>query len=368
MAYAKPSLKAGTVKPRAPGKMFATLIGIAAFGAFSVAQAREPAPIVFAGVASQKPPVIRQVASAPTDTAGFRPSGNRVEYRYPDRPDMVFGAQGPRLVDASSAPMAFSSSGSAITVNAARKVSHTNTPPRRERVKASVQSGEHARQKIGAPYQIEGKWYVPTPEPDYDEIGIGSWYGPQFHGKPTATGEIFDQYEMTAAHTTLPIPSLARVTNLENGSTVVVRINDRGPFVDDRIIDLSRKAATSIGYIDKGTARVRVQYLGPAPKEANTLPAQYVQEERVAPISKPLQAATHASGYLLQVGSFSEIGNAHALREKMSPLGDVFVKEAVVRGREYFRVYLGPWNSRDAASAEMKRLKRAGVDTLLVSP
>ncbi len=113
--------------------------------------------------------------------------------------------------------------------------------------------------KLGKPYSVFGSTYVPKYEPYYDETGIASWYGPGFHGKRTASGEEFDQDALTAAHTTLPMPSLARVTNLSNGKTVVVRINDRGPFKSRRIIDLSRASARRLGIT--GTAEVRVQFL-----------------------------------------------------------------------------------------------------------
>ena len=119
--------------------------------------------------------------------------------------------------------------------------------------------------KVGNPYQINGVWYYPKEEPNYDETGIGSWYGEQFHAKTTANGETFDMNEVTAAHPTLPMPSLVRVTNMENGRTIVVRVNDRGPYVNGRVIDLSRRSAQLLGYDRQGTAKVRVQYLGPAP-------------------------------------------------------------------------------------------------------
>ncbi len=119
--------------------------------------------------------------------------------------------------------------------------------------------------KVGNPYQINGVWYYPKEDPNYDETGIGSWYGEQFHGRATANGEIFDMNEVTAAHTTLPMPSMARVTNLDNGRSIVVRVNDRGPYVNGRVIDLSRRSAQLLGYDRQGTAKVRVQYLGPAP-------------------------------------------------------------------------------------------------------
>ena len=115
--------------------------------------------------------------------------------------------------------------------------------------------------KIGKPYQVAGVWYYPREDFDYDETGIASWYGPDFHGKLTANGETFDQNTITAAHKTLPLPSIVRVTNLETGRSLIVRVNDRGPFVNGRIIDLSRKSAQLLGIETKGTARVRVQVM-----------------------------------------------------------------------------------------------------------
>ncbi len=118
--------------------------------------------------------------------------------------------------------------------------------------------------KIGAPYKVNGRTYTPKAEPDYEAVGVASWYGSQFHGKPTANGEKFDRNLLSAAHTTLPLPSLLEVRNLENGRRVIVRLNDRGPFVDDRLIDLSEAAAKELGFREQGLARVRVRYIGPA--------------------------------------------------------------------------------------------------------
>lgn len=115
--------------------------------------------------------------------------------------------------------------------------------------------------KVGNPYKVGSVWYYPKEDFSYSETGIASWYGPTFHGKRTANGEIYDQNEMTAAHRTLPMPSLVRVTNLENGRAVVVRINDRGPFTKGRVIDLSERAAQLLGMIGRGTAKVRVDVM-----------------------------------------------------------------------------------------------------------
>ena len=119
--------------------------------------------------------------------------------------------------------------------------------------------------KLGSPYKVAGKWYVPRENPNHQEYGVASWYGADFHGRKTANGEVFDARALTAAHPTLPLPSYAYVTNLDNGKTVLVRVNDRGPYVNDRVIDMSYAAAKELGYVNKGRARVHVRYAGRAP-------------------------------------------------------------------------------------------------------
>jgi rare lipoprotein A len=119
--------------------------------------------------------------------------------------------------------------------------------------------------KLGAPYQVGGRWYVPTLDPAYDRIGIASYYGADFHGRWTSNGEIFDMWALSAAHPTLPLPSYVYVTNLDNGRTLLLRVNDRGPFVGERLIDVSQAAARLLGFEANGLARVRVRYAGRAP-------------------------------------------------------------------------------------------------------
>lgn len=119
--------------------------------------------------------------------------------------------------------------------------------------------------KIGRPYELNGRTYVPAEDPNYRTEGIASWYGPDFHGKPTANGEIFDMNGISAAHPTLPMPSYLRVTNLANGRSIIVRINDRGPYAKERVTDLSVGAARALGFYDQGLARVRIEYVGRAP-------------------------------------------------------------------------------------------------------
>ena len=119
----------------------------------------------------------------------------------------------------------------------------------------------HPMYRVGEPYQIKGVWYYPAVDYNYDKTGVASWYGEQFHGRYTANGEIFDLNQLTAAHTTLPMPSIVEVTNLQNGRSLQLRVNDRGPFVDGRLIDVSRRAAQLLGFETKGTTPVRVRIL-----------------------------------------------------------------------------------------------------------
>jgi rare lipoprotein A (peptidoglycan hydrolase) len=134
------------------------------------------------------------------------------------------------------------------------------------------------RYQVGKPYKIKGKWYYPKEQPGYNKTGMASWYGPNFHGRLTANGEIYDQYSLSAAHPTLPLPSYARVTNLENGLSLIVRVNDRGPFSSKRIIDLSAQASKMLGYQKKGLTKVRVKYISKARmngRDARYLMASY---------------------------------------------------------------------------------------------
>lgn len=121
------------------------------------------------------------------------------------------------------------------------------------------------RYQVGRPYQIKGRWYYPKEDASYAAQGAASWYGEAFHGRLTANGEVYDMTHLTAAHPTMPLPSYARVTNLKNGTSVIVRVNDRGPFARDRVIDLSKRAAEMLDYSQVGVAKVHVEYVGPAP-------------------------------------------------------------------------------------------------------
>lgn len=125
------------------------------------------------------------------------------------------------------------------------------------------------RDQLGKPYQVRGKWYYPKEDRHYAKVGLASWYGDAFHGRLTANGEVYDMTHLTAAHPTMPLPSYARVTNLKTGSSVIVRVNDRGPYHEGRIIDVSERAAQMLDYANVGTAEVKVEYVGRAPLDGN---------------------------------------------------------------------------------------------------
>ncbi|MGJ3260810.1 MAG: septal ring lytic transglycosylase RlpA family protein [Rhodospirillales bacterium] len=158
-------------------------------------------------------------------------------------------------------------------VHTAKRVARTDDAP------------QQGRYKIGNPYQIEGIWYHPAEDYEYDETGIASWYGAAFHGKLTANGEQYDMNALTAAHRTLPMPSFVRVTNLENGRSLVLKVNDRGPFAKGRIIDISRRGAQLLGFQNQGTARVRVQILA---DQSRAVAARLQNRDELARVGSPI--------------------------------------------------------------------------------
>lgn len=174
-----------------------------------------------------------------------------------------------------------------------------------------------------APYQVGGIWYVPREQPSYNETGTASWYGDAFDQKPTADGEIFDKDLPSAAHTTLPLPSLVEVTNLDNGRRLVVRVNDRGPFVGGRIIDLSHEAARQLGYDRQGLAHVRVRYIGPAPLygEDTRRYARYQPPRTPAPLEpKRSKPAPLTGGELPELPAASDVILAAGTAPKAAPV------------------------------------------------
>ena len=248
-----------------------------------------------------------------------------------------------------------------------------------------------------SPYTVFGKQYYPIPDARrYQAVGPASWYGTKFHGQATANGETYDLYGMTAAHKTLPLPSYVRVTNLENGKSAILRVNDRGPFYSDRIIDLSFAAAKKLGYAETGTARVKVEGIDPhewwaqqgqpvpmvlaAPQQvAKGQPAAQSMAQSVEQYSPPPQqhaaavvpvqidakknASVAASGLYLQVGAFANPDAAELLRSKLSETvaAPVFVSSVVRNQQILHRVRLGPVSNQGEAEQLQNTVRLANL-------
>ena len=202
------------------------------------------------------------------------------------------------------------------------------------------------------PYQINGKWYYPTTVTlgeSYD--GIASWYGPNFHGKKTSNGEIYSMYAHTAAHKTLPMNTIVRVTSKENGKSTIVRINDRGPFIAGRIIDLSKSAATDIDMMAKGTARVRVEVIGFNGAISNAIPLNQENiarsEYKVANTERSMQL----SQFLVQIGAFRKQEGAQRFQQEHTNMHGypAVVKEYMLDGAPIYRVMLSGFKSEAEA-------------------
>ena len=206
-------------------------------------------------------------------------------------------------------------------------------------------------------YSALGRNYVPLRElKPYQARGMGSWYGRRYHGQKTSSGETYDMYAMTAAHPILPIPSYVRVTNPANNRSVVVRINDRGPFHAGREIDLSWTAAYKLGYVDRGSTPVVVESVLPgqtlAPVPAPTIADDPIAKLAAAEPEPPLPQVQDARGHFLQLGAFGSRDNAEALRLRLArELGDLSGKLVVHTTGTLYRVQLGPWP--DAAAAQL---------------
>lgn len=234
--------------------------------------------------------------------------------------------------------------------------------------------------KIGDPYRVAGVTYYPREDLYYDVSGNASWYGSDFHGKRTANGEIYDMNALTAAHTTLPMPSWVRVTNLENGRVVVVRINDRGPFVKNRVIDLSRRAAQLLGFDRQGTARVRVQMANPdgslieRPIDGGLTPLPQktaeneIEEESLSSLdavagdpfdSDPLMAQWDEE-YFIQVGAYSSKENAQSLVDRLRAVGSAFIEPVAFGSHFVYRVRLGAFNAMAEAEQVLAAVQNLG--------
>ena len=273
---------------------------------------------------------------------------------------------------------------------------------------------EQGRYKIGNPYQIKGVWYYPTVDYGYNKTGIASWYGPGFHGKRTANGETYDQNALTAAHKTLPMPSIVQVTNLENGRSIKVTVNDRGPYAFGRIIDMSRRGAQLLGFHRKGTARVRVTILEnesrmlaqqlksgavlakigmpirrdidvakpgvasesllppPGAKNAGKPAPRYIPRETVvasrervtgtptAPNGMVTTSPVNPTNMFVQAGAFTRYDFANRTAAHLAELGNVKITTVKIKGKEFFRVRAGPIGALENADVVLERIIHAG--------
>lgn len=282
------------------------------------------------------------------------------------------------------------------------------------------------RYHVGKPYQVAGVWFTPKEQPNYDRKGTASWYGEDFNRRKTSNGEWFDMNRLTAAHATLPLPSYVKVTNLDNGREVVVRVNDRGPFVDTRVIDLSKRTAEVLEFKNKGKTQVRVQYIGPAPlndKGGKHLVAMNTELERGTPMRKMIAAADRRKGksaptndvmvaeapparkaepvaktetiayeqpaeavafeqpvetvapaaptgevsYYVQLGSFSDGANAARARDQFASAWPVQFIELSGASGPIYRVRIGPISDNDDARTALVDAQAAGfVDARLI--
>jgi rare lipoprotein A len=221
------------------------------------------------------------------------------------------------------------------------------------------------------PYVVFGKTYTPfMDQRPHKERGIGSWYGKKFHGQRTSSGELYDMYKMTAAHPTLPLPSYVRVTNVANGKQVIVRVNDRGPFHANRIIDLSYTAALKLGYLSKGSAELEVERL--LPEDIARLNGQpQVVAQPVTPTSLPAKTDSvvlaAGQGFYLQLGAYAEAANAEAARVRLAQDSAAALPPMqVVENGSLHRIYSGPFATRAEAESAARRLQNTATFTPLI--
>ena len=264
--------------------------------------------------------------------------------------------------------------------------------------------------KVGKPYQIQGVWYYPGEDYSYSETGVASWYGPDFHGKYTANGEIFDQNDVTAAHRTLPMPCFVRVTNLDNGRSLVVRINDRGPFAHGRVLDLSKRAAQLLGMEGTGTAKVKVEIMADesrqlamnmkAKQQLDEPPVEAAPRDAVVAENLPLPGAKEApkpvvraappapvvvgsaapdtktsmlaqqevkqvavksgSQIFIQAGAFSRFENANRMNAALQPYGSAAISQVQTKTGTLFRVRIGPLANVNDADSLLEKVIGAG--------
>lgn len=225
---------------------------------------------------------------------------------------------------------------------------------------------DEPRSRYGNPasYVVNGKtYYTMYSSTDFVERGLASWYGEKFHGRRTSSGETYDMYAMTAAHKSLPLPTYVEVTNLQNGKKIIVKVNDRGPFHGNRIIDLSYTAAAKLDILAKGTGLVEVRSINTVPQQAQAAPVR--QDSSLTTVGSNVRNYNYNSaGFYIQVGSFSLLDNAYKMRDKLSMLGTslLHISEAVVNGNRLYRVRIGPISDVSLADSIVSNLGRYGVN------
>ena len=233
---------------------------------------------------------------------------------------------------------------------------HANPPSNLDHIPDAVPKKEALYKYSTKPYIALGKKYTPLQSADnYKKQGVASWYGKLFHGNKTANGEVYDMYSMTAAHTVLPLPSYAKVTNLENGRSVIVRINDRGPFKHDREIDLSYAAAYKLRLIEKGSGLVEVEAINP---DTFNQQEQLAQAQIAVPTTLPATEPKLAGQHYIQAGAFGEESNATALQKRIQNLN---IEENAKINRVYnnglHRLLIGPYQTRQAAETAADNIR-----------
>jgi len=236
-----------------------------------------------------------------------------------------------------------------------------NTPANLDSVPEPTPKIEPINKYTSRPYAVLGHAYTPyTRLTPYKARGVASWYGKRYHGQKTSSGEVYDMYAMTAAHTLLPLPSYARVTNIATGKSVVVRVNDRGPFHEDRLIDLSYLAAQRLGLLGHGSGMVEVEAIIPG---SEVPPVTRAPAPEPVPAPAPVSAASNVSaesgGIYVQLGAFSVAGNADAFLRKMRiDLGWLADSMNVYRKDGLYRVHAGPYSSREEAGRTAERVQK----------
>jgi rare lipoprotein A len=386
--------------PKLTSALIASAIALAVASP-AYAGKNNPAPIVYAGQAPQTGQEVRMPAPRQTRITAPAPGeeGKRIAFRYPgssvaaalaptarnyaslDTPQM---SQPQEITEAAVTPDAFDAAVTADRIAATRQLAVVASEPLQS-LEPVVAVPEGQGSLTPAPMNLTPAAVysaTPTSTPVFDETGIGVVYGDEFVGLPTANGEVFAQEGMTAAHPTLPLPSLVQVINVDTQKAVVVRVNDRGPFEDGAMLQLSKKAAGALAFGPDDRANVRVRYLGPAPVSGvvmttqqdkapdNLVLASYQPTQSgnapvmYASAPQPARSVTAAVGqgdYFVQVGAFSDIGNAQDFEASLGGSLPVVIVPARVNGSDFFRVRVGPFATKDSAAQARDELADSGV-------